>query len=263
MELERHRLFTDELRRILEARPEVLGLVALGSMAEIGELPDAYSDHDFFVIARPDAAEGLRDSDDWLPARSRLVLRFRETAHGGKAIYDDGHLVEYAVFTPDEIALARVNRYRVIFDRADVAERMRAVAEETRARIVREAPDDGWLVGQLLSEILVAALREARGEHLSASQRRAAAVRHLLALIARHVPAAPGARADDLDPTRRVESTHSVIAERLYEGERASARAHLEAILAIGETALAPRIAGWPSAAWRAVEGRVAAVLSG
>jgi len=42
----------------------------------------------------------------------------RETAHGLKVLYDDGHLLEFAVFDEAELPLARVNDYRVLLDRA-------------------------------------------------------------------------------------------------------------------------------------------------
>lgn len=101
----------------------MLGLVAVGSMASG---PDPWSDHDFLVIAEPGATEALRTDPTWLPHHERLVLHFRETGHGVKAVYDDGHLVEFAVFAPDEIGLALMNRTRVLLDRADVTARVAA-----------------------------------------------------------------------------------------------------------------------------------------
>ena len=42
--------FTDELRSRLERLDGVLGLVAVGSMADRDYGPDRFSDHDFFVV---------------------------------------------------------------------------------------------------------------------------------------------------------------------------------------------------------------------
>ena len=124
--------FADALVDTLAARPDVVGLVAVGSFATG---PDEYSDHDFFVIARDQpAAEALRRDVTWLPDSERLVLVFRETAHGVKAVYDDGHVMEFAVFLPDEIRLAAVNRARVLVDRADVQARVDAAREQSAAR---------------------------------------------------------------------------------------------------------------------------------
>ncbi|MCC6621204.1 MAG: hypothetical protein IT385_08115 [Deltaproteobacteria bacterium] len=260
MRLDDHRAFTAALRARLEARDDVLGLVALGSMAEVGELPDDRSDHDFFVVVEPHAAEGYRARVDWLPDPGAVALHFRETPHGQKVILASGHLLEYAVFTREELALARVNRYRVLVDKADVAERMAAVADATRARATREAPSDAWLVGLLLSEALVAALRDSRGEHLSGGQRRQQAMVHLLRLAARHVPRAADARLDDLDASRRVERAWPELAARLVRAERESGQAHVEAILDAAELTLAPRMPAFPREALAAVRRRVAEV---
>ena len=86
MEKAAYEAFTAELVGNLGDRSDVLGLVAVGSMADG---PDVWSDHDFLVIADPGAAEALRTHLTWLPAHERIVLSFRETAHGVKAVYDD------------------------------------------------------------------------------------------------------------------------------------------------------------------------------
>lgn len=247
MELAEHRRYTNLLREQLEAHGDVLGLVALGSMAEQGEQPDAWSDHDFFVIVTPGVAETFRESDSWLPDCDEIALRFRETAHGVKVIYRSGHLIEFAIFTPDELPLARVNRYRVLLDRGDVAAHMQAVASATRERIDLEAPSDTWLVGQFLSETLVAVLREARGEYLSAAQRRQAATLHLLRLLARHLPSAEHHRLDDLDASRRFELAYPAIAGRLR-------HAHASTLLAIVSEVLVPHLPDFPHAALAAVQ---------
>ncbi|MFO0746604.1 MAG: hypothetical protein U1F43_13180 [Myxococcota bacterium] len=260
MRLDEHRHFTARLAHVLQSRGDILGLVALGSMAEQGEAPDDFSDHDFFVIAEPSAAESYRERVDWLPDADAIVHHYRETAHGVKAFYRGGHFVEYAVFTPDEIALARVNRYRVLFDRGDVARRMDAVAVATRERVLREAPSDDWLVGQLLGEALVAALRDARGEHTSGAQRRQSATQHLLRLVARHVPSPTHHRLDDLDATRRVELAYPELAQRLDLASRRSAREHALCILDVAAEALAPRVPGFPAEALAVVRQRVASL---
>lgn len=183
-----YRAFTEQLVATLTADPRILGLVALGSMAERGRLPDAFSDHDFFVIAED--AEGLRGTTEWLPDAERIAFWFRETAHGCKAVYDDGHLAEYAVFTPDELQLARVNDYRVLLDREHIEERMADVARRRDAPPSRE-----WLHGMFLAHVLVAAAREQRGEILSARWLLAHAMRFLAQIL--------GGGNDDLDPLRR------------------------------------------------------------
>jgi len=179
--------FTAALVQNLEADPRVLGVVALGSMAEHDRLPDRYSDHDFFVIT--EAAAELRETTSWLPQHDELALWFRETPHGCKGIYDDGHLIEYAVFTPDELRVARANDYRVLLDRERIAERMAEIATPP-------APaDHPWLHGMFLSNLLVASQRAQRGELPSARWMLAHAMRFLVSLL--------GGGGDNLDPLRR------------------------------------------------------------
>ncbi len=181
--------YTAALVSNLEADPRVLGIVALGSMAGQSRQPDRFSDHDFFVVS--EAAAELRATTEWLPRRERLALWFQETPHGCKGVYDDGHLIEYAVFTPDELKVARANDYRVLLDRERIAERMAAIATPP------EPPGAAWLHGMFLSNLLVAAQRAQRGEWASARWMLAHAMRHLVTLL--------GGGNDNLDPLRRFE----------------------------------------------------------
>ena len=203
--------FTGALRWNLERDPRVLGLVALGSMAERGRAPDRWSDHDFFVVAED--AESLRRTLEWLPHPERIALWFRETAHGCKAVYDDAHLVEYAVFTPDELRVAKVNDYRVLFDRERIEERMAELA-----RVHDEPPSREWTSGMFLSNLLVAVSRERRGEGFSARSMLDQALRHLVVLL--------GGGPDDLDPLRRFE--HAALRRALNMDLVSAARAMLE-----------------------------------
>jgi hypothetical protein len=245
--------FTQELLRRVSADPDVLGLVALGSMSGLPPGPDRWSDHDFFVITRPGAQERLRSSPGWLPAPDRVVLWHRETAHGLKAVWDDGHLAELAVFDLDELALARVNRHRVLLDRTDVEARLAGVRAATVAAMT--AVDARFEAGQLVTTLLVAGLRAGRGERLSAGQFvRAHAARHFLRLLAAADPAPPDAAPDDLDPFRRVERGWPEVAAAL---DAALARPAAEAARALLD--LAERTFGgrpevpWPRAAAEAV----------
>jgi len=200
---EAHAAFIATLLDRLAAEPDVLGLVLLGSSSGQAPAPDAFSDHDFFVVTQAGRQERLRNELGWLPDEADLVLRLRETAHGVKAMYASGHLLEFAVFDLDELAVARVNRYRVALDRADVAARMAAVHHATRA--ATSAPvDPTWHAGQLLTALAVSAGRAARGERLSGHHHlRNAALVHLATLLrTRH---GDGGSRDDLDITRRFE----------------------------------------------------------
>lgn len=198
--------FTGRLLARLTAEPDVLGLVLLGSTSGSPPLPDAWSDHDFFVVTRDGAQERFRGERAWLPDPERIVLSFRETPHGAKALWDDGHLAEWAAFSLDQLALARVNRYRVLLDRADVAARMARARAATEEQTRRAAPDAGWSAGMFLGALVVGAGRWARGERLSGHQLvRGAAVGHLIDLLRAGLPPDRAAGLDDLDPLRRIE----------------------------------------------------------
>ena len=259
MEPAEYARFTGRLRAALEADPRVVGLVALGSMAGAGTAPDAFSDHDFFVITTPGAQEPFRTDLSWLPEGDRVVLSHRETEHGLKVLLDDAHLLELAVFDLDELGVARANRYAVLLDRGGVAERMADVAAKRDA-----SPDDPWLAGQLLGNLLVGAGRAARGELLSARLFVAGhAARHLLTLLARHVPPEAPALLDDLDPFRRFERAYPGLGSAL---NGALARPPLEAALALLELADAEvggRVPSWPARAVAAVRGRLHAWRDG
>jgi hypothetical protein len=100
---EAYTAFTETLVRSLTADPRVIGLIAAGSMAQTERAPDEWSDHDFWIVTVPGAQDHFRSVHDWLPEATRLVLAFRETAHGVKLLYDQGHLIEYAVFDEAEL----------------------------------------------------------------------------------------------------------------------------------------------------------------
>ena len=83
MDAATYRRFTDELTARAAGNSEVVGLVALGSMAGTVRAPDEWSDHDLWVVATDDAASELRDDPSWLPDPHRIVLFYQETSSGG------------------------------------------------------------------------------------------------------------------------------------------------------------------------------------
>jgi hypothetical protein len=229
-----HRAFTERLVERLAPEPDVLGLVTLGSTSGLPPAPDAFSDHDFFVVVRPGAQERFRGWLGWLPDADQVVLSFRETAHGVKALYRSGHLVELAVFEPDELALARVNRWAVPLDRADLAARLARVRQASVEAAAAPRPDQAWLAGQLLTNLVVGAGRAARGERLSGHLLvRVGALQHLLPLLRQGLPPELAARLDDLDPFRRLERALPDEAAALDAALRLPVPAAARAILAV------------------------------
>jgi len=253
MDPEEYERFTRDLESRLEADPRVLGLVAVGSMARRDHLPDRWSDHDFFVVVAPGAQESFRSNLGWLPRHGEIAFSFRETAHGVKVVFRDGHLVEFAVFDPDELAVARINRYRALFDRERIGERLARVAAATAARA--SPPSDEWLVGQFLTNLLVGAGRHHRGERLSGRQLvETSALGHLVALLTKHTGSPETEKVDSLDPLRRFETAFPSLGRRLDAVVRLETPRAAGALLDIALEALPGRI---PSAAVAAVRPRL------
>ena len=235
MDIAAYRAVTAHLTAWAASTPEVLALIAQGSMAERSRLPDEWSDHDFWVVAVDGAAEPLRTSTDWLPDPDRIVLHVRETDHGVKVVYDDGHLLEPAIFEVAELAVTRTNEYRVLVDKAGLADQMAAIAAATTEEAAHRQPTDGFLFGQFVTNLLVGVGRWARGEHQSGRVFvKQHAVAHLLELAARHCSPQAGV-ADNLDPNRRIEILFPELARKLSAALTEDVPRAAEALLALGE----------------------------
>jgi hypothetical protein len=248
--------FTADLREGLQADDRVLGLVALGSMSGEPPLPDAWSDHDFFVICRPGEQERLRTDLSWLPDAPEIVLAFRETAHGLKVLYGSGHLLEFAVFDLEELALARINRYHTLLDRAGVEDHLRRLRERSAREVEERRPDTRWLAGQLVTALLVGAGRYLRGERLAGRAAVAGAAGHLVQLLARVLPS-PGGVLDSLDPLRRFEKAHPALGAEIDDALRRDPPDGALRLLELAMRELSPRIPDFPTGAARAVAARL------
>ncbi|HSN88448.1 MAG TPA: hypothetical protein VL025_16930 [Thermoanaerobaculia bacterium] len=255
MDADAYERFTKRLEESLAADERVLGLVALGSMAAQDTKPDRWSDHDFFVVVRTGEQESFRIDLSWVPDAADLVLSYRETAHGLKALYRSGHLLEFAVFDPEELHLAKVNRYRVLFDRGGIAEAMARIREETVAWASTAQMGDSERFGQFLANLLVANARAARGEHLSARQFVGYALQHLAVLITRHVPKEADHPLDDLDPLRRFERSWPSLGRDLDAALEAPVGEAARGLLEIARRELAGRLPGFPGEAVETVAG--------
>jgi len=256
---EAHAAFTASLLTTLSAAPDVLGLVLLGSSSGLPPSPDAFSDHDFFVVTARGAQDHYRTTRAWLPDADAIALALRETAHGVKVLYAGGHVAEFAVFDLDEISLARVNRYRVALDRGEVAARMARV-HEVSATAAAAAPDLGWHMGELLTQLVVGVYRDARGERLSGHRFvRVLALEHLLALLQARLPRDIAARLDDLDVTRRFELVLPELGQELEAALRAPVPIAARRLLEIAVRELADLV---PPGAQAAVERALASTMT-
>ncbi len=245
-----YHFFTQTLVANLHNHPHVLGLVAAGSMANRDYQPDQWSDHDFFVIVTPGTQPQFKANLSWLPFANDIVLSFVETAHGMKVLYRFGHLLEFAVFAPDEVQQARVNRYAVLIDKGDIATLFARLAVKTAASLQSNLPSDHSLVGQFLANLFVGVGRHARGEQISGRIFVGThALSHLLKLLIRLYPANEKGVLDNLDPYRRFERVYPDMGRQLNEALNQSTPEAALRILSLSETWLSEKMLHFPQTA--------------
>ncbi len=195
--------FIEVLRHTAESDSRIQGLVLCGSSAEPSRR-DRWSDHDFLLITNDGTPEQFRTDLSWLPAAEDIAWSFRETAHGLKALYRSGLLIEFAVFDRAEFAGCVLNHAIVVVDRGGIA----AITETVRDRSL--APRNVNRLSEFrlfLALVYIGTGRARRGERLSASVFvRTYAVEHLLRLARDLVPREQAAELDALDVFRRFES---------------------------------------------------------
>lgn len=223
----------DAIGHALAARADALGLIGLGSVGRETARLDIHSDLDFFVVVAAGAKARYVASLDWLAAAHPLLWHFRNTADGHKALLDDGVFCEFAVFEPQELERIPFAPGRWVWRRDELDP---SLAEPRVPLPAPDLPDEDWLVGEALSNLVVGLQRLARGETLAAMRLiQVHAVDRLLELAERRSPAA--AR-DPFALERRIEQRHPELVPLLarvaqgYRGSAASACALLEALQA-------------------------------
>jgi hypothetical protein len=196
----------DAIGAALAQRPDALGLLGLGSVGRETDRLDAYSDLDFFAVVRPGAKANYIDSLDWLAAARPLMWHFRNTVDGHKALMDDGVFCEFAVFEPQELERIPFAPGRWIWRRDELDPQLAAPRVPLPSA---ELPDEVWLVGEALSNLIVGLQRLARGETLAAMRLiQVHAVDRLLQLAER---AAPRAGRDAFALERRIEQRQPML----------------------------------------------------
>ncbi len=239
MNLQEYEALTEALTHNLERDARVLGLMAAGSMARQSHQPDEWSDHDFWVVVEPDAVAWFRTRREWLPYNDQIALWFIDTLHGGiTAIYNNGHLLEFAVSDRKGLLQAKVNDYRLLIDRIGLAADVAQLQSATTSECDTVIQDSLCLLGRFLTDLLIGVGRYRRGEHLSARQLiTGSSLQALVRLIAKHVPPEHAIALDNLDPLRRFEMAYPEIAADID----ALLRVDLDQT-AVGLTALADRL---------------------
>lgn len=228
---EQHAAWTRELVAILSGREDVVGVVGMGSTADSSRV-DEWSDHDFAVVVTPGAEPRYRGTKDWLPQSEHVVLVLQEHHGGGKAVYDDGHFIEWGVATLDSLATWAAEDYAVLLDRGGVAAVMeRVVATPFPSNI----PDLGRDAALFLTALLHGVGRARRGEVLSAGAIiRGDGVQTLLRAVRARSTNPPSAL-DRLDGLRRVERAYPELAVDIADAVARDPEPAARALLAIAD----------------------------
>lgn len=258
MQIDEYQAFTAALTETLDRDPRVVGLVALGSMAEADYLPDEWSDHDFFVVTIPGAQEALRADLSWLPENERIAFWFRENAYALRVVLETGHIVELVVFDETELAQASANRYRVLIDRGQVTNRMAEMAARTAVQAAEALGGDDLNIGMFLVNLLVGVGRYYRGERLSGHTFvKVYALDHLLKLVIKYLPAVRHDLLDNLAPSRRFEQVYPELGAELDAIVMLAPPAAAARLLDVAEQLLGERMPAFPAVALLAVTRRL------
>jgi hypothetical protein len=247
--------YSDALAASAEQHADVLGLVLVGSAADTDRV-DEWSDHDFFLIVKVGLGEAMRKDLSWLPNHEDVVIAARETAHGLKIVYRNGHVLEFAVFEDSELELASVNYWSVPVDKTNITSRVQALESKTHGSPFEEEKE--W--GLFLALILIAVGRARRGEVLIAGQAiRSYYLKHVLGFVRDRRKPVAGTEGleDNLDRFRRFEKQYpneaAKIESILQLPVEESAKEQLTFVLSLGgfsamqldQTAVVKNRLGW------------------
>ena len=230
---ERFASFLSTLAATARRRPDIVGLVAFGSTAAL-ERADEGSDHDFALIVEPGAADRYRSDLSWLPDAPRIVASAVEHHGGVKAIYDDGHRLEFGIADVAAFSTWAGAPVTVLVGDAAVQQAADVVSAHRPEGTVDPAREFVLFLTQLLSGVG----RARRGELQSgAGLIRYEAVTHLLRLLAAEF--APGdPRLDRLDPRRRIDDVLPAVCGEIEAACRLELLSAASALLSLAEREL-------------------------
>ena len=190
-----------------------MALLGLGSVGQELERLDAFSDLDFFVIAKPGKKQYFLDSLAWLEPIQPVVFSFLNTVDGCKLLFSDAIFCEMAVFEPDELAEIPYTSARVVW------QDKRSKISFPRGNNLPPAPAQPttieWLIGEIMSNLYVGLGRYWRGEKLTAARFiQGHAVDRILQL-APFIEEPQTTYKDPFDPDRRLEHNYPALADEL------------------------------------------------
>lgn len=221
----------DAIGRSLAASGNALALIGLGSVGVERYRLDAYSDLDFFVIAKDGCKHKLLTDLGWLSTLCPIAYHFRNTDDGYKLLYQDGIFCEFAIFEQAELAAIPFAEGQIVWkdDRID-----EAIARPARNEAATTSRSAEWFVGEALTNLYVGLGRYHRGEKLTAARFiQQYAVDRVLELMQQMEAEQPGGR-DLFALERRYEQRFPATAQSLpafiqgYDRSRESALAILD-----------------------------------
>ncbi|RCW60370.1 MULTISPECIES: hypothetical protein [Halanaerobium] len=212
MKLRDYHRFTKELSQNLKSEADVIGLLALGSMAEKDHDPDLWSDHDFSIIVKAGNQDKYIDKLFWLPEEYEAVFTYKEAANSRKIILKNMHLIEYAVFTLEDLKKLKINSYRLLIDKNGISDYIEEIKNET-SRTSKLLTENKVLLGNLLTDLFIGIGRYKRGEKISAHYFiKEKGLKQLLLLIEKNIDNNEIDNLDNLDPFRRFEYNYPDLA---------------------------------------------------
>lgn len=237
---------------------DLIGLVLLGSASdEASARRDEWSDHDFFALIEEGHGAAVRPDLSWLPDQDRLVLTAREGEIGFVAVYDDGHVFEFAFSEAGELAGAVAGDATVVVD--DEQGTTARLLAESRARAAAsdsfDPANDARLV---LVKLLIGVGRVRRGEVLNGQAFiRQWAVQLLVRAIRGRFPHGSTTARDTIDPVRRFETDFPAEAARIAHALDRPAEDAARRLFALTRELLEPGWDDFPSRAADAVADRL------
>ena len=258
MNLERFDALSAGLAQGVRQREGLFGLVLLGSASDEGsERRDEWSDHDFFALAEPGRGAEVRPDLSWLPDQDRLVLTAREGEIGFVAVYDDGHVFEFAFSEVEELAGAVAGDATVVLDDGDAS--VAHLIERARAKAAAsDSFDPSNDARLLLVKLLIGVGRARRGEVLNGGQFvRGWAVQQFVRAIRGRFAASSTTLRDTIDPMRRFERDFPQWAARIAALLEAPVEEAARGLFDLAREILEPDWPAFPSRAADAVAARL------
>jgi hypothetical protein len=255
---ERFERLTAGLIEGVRSHPDFAGIVFLGSASdEAAARRDEWSDHDFFAITQAGRGHSARPDLSWLPDQERIVLTAREGELGFVAVYDDGHVFEFAFADARELEGALAGDATVAVDDAEGT--VARLLAESRARAeAADAFDPVSDVRLMLVKLLIGVGRVRRGEVLNGGDFvRGWAVRHLVRAVRGRAPGDSTSARDTIDAMRRFERDFPEWGSRIAAAQALPVEDAARELFGLARSELEPGWPEFPSAAADAVARRL------